>query len=557
MKKNGTRPLKWTSGVVGRSKAGIAALCVLQILTGLGGVLYALIFREIVDSAVAGDEKAFFTYAAAFGASALIMIALGTLSRILADFTVATVENRFKKRLFSALLRKDYARVTATHSGEWINRLTSDTAIVAGESVRLLPSFLGLAVRLVGAAAAMVVIEYRLLFVIIPCGLAFVVFSYAFRGVLKRLHRRIREADGRLRVFLQERLGSLLIVRAFSGETQSESEADALMSAHRRTRLRRSAFSGASGALFSLAMNGLYVGCAVYCGLRLLHGEISYGSLTAIIQLVGQVSGPFASISGYLPRYYSALSSAERLMEAESFPAEAESFLTPAQASQLYNEGFVGVALRGVRFAYPAADGAPAPQPVFESLDLEVLKGQYVALVGPSGCGKSTVLKLLMRFYAPLCGDALLLTDGGEQPLTPTHRALFAYVPQGSRLMTGTVREALTFGCPERAHDDAALSEALRVACADGFVSELKRGLDAPLGERGEGLSEGQLQRLAIARAVFTGRPVLMLDEATSALDAETEKRLLQNLRTMTDRTVLFVTHRPAALEICDKVIKL
>ena len=194
---------------------------------------------------------------------------------------------------------------------------------------------------------------------------------------------------------------------------------------------------------------------------------------------------------------------------------------------------------------------------VLKNLSLEIKKDEYTAFTGTSGCGKSTALKLLMCVMQPDTGSRYYMNGQGEvRELTSAFRRLFAYVPQGNFLMSGTIREIVSFSDPVAVSDERRLKDALRIACADAFVSELEQGADTLLGEHGAGLSEGQMQRIAIARAIFSGSPVLLLDEATSALDTETEKRLLENLRSMTDKTVVIVTHRPAALSICDRVLE-
>ena len=193
-------------------------------------------------------------------------------------------------------------------------------------------------------------------------------------------------------------------------------------------------------------------------------------------------------------------------------------------------------------------------------MNLEIRKGEYVAFTGHSGCGKSTILKLFMSLYSLDQGERYILSEGlhgseVRKPLTAGMRGLFAYVPQGNQLMSGTIREIVAFGNLERMKEEDALWQALQIACAEEFVRELDQGLETVLGERGCGLSEGQIQRIAIARALFSSRPILLLDESTSALDNGTERRLLANLRAMTDRTVLIITHRPEVLRICDKQI--
>ena len=194
--------------------------------------------------------------------------------------------------------------------------------------------------------------------------------------------------------------------------------------------------------------------------------------------------------------------------------------------------------------------------PVLQDFGLTVHKKEYIAFTGHSGCGKSTVLKLLTCLYPLDAGERVLVDADGAKPLTSKWRRLFAYVPQGNQLMSGKIRDVVAFARPEEASDDKKLMQALSIACVNEFLPELENGLDTQLGERGFGLSEGQMQRIAIARAIFSEAPVLILDEATSALDDVTEKKVLENLRALTDKTVVIVTHRPAALEICDKAVE-
>ena len=299
-------------------------------------------------------------------------------------------------------------------------------------------------------------------------------------------------------------------------------------------------------------MNGMYLFGVLYCAYGILTGTVSYGTLTAVMQLVGQIQAPFANISGYLPRWYAMTASAERLMEIEDYqPDGGEEALPLSEIQKEYKDSLASLGLRNACFSYPGEDA-----PVLQNLSLDIRKGEYVAFTGPSGCGKSPVLKLLLSMYGLQGGEAYIRYAGGEErPLTAEWRRLFAYVPQGSALMSGTIRETVAFADPGQAGNDERIRQSLRAACAEEFVAELENGLDTPLGERGAGLSEGQLQRLSIARALFADRPVLLLDEATSALDEETEKRLLLNLRSLTDKTVLIVTHRPVALSVCDRRI--
>ena len=561
MKNN--RTLRWLWAVPGGKKVYILILTLVEGLSGLTGVVFALFLRNIVDAAVARSADGFRRWMLSIILLVLAQLALGALHRWISELARSTFENRFKARLMDALLRRDYLQVSAVHSAEWLNRLTSDTVVVANHYVGIIPGLAGMAVRLVSAVAMILVLEPKLAAILIPGGLLLVFFTWLFRRVLKRLHKNIQEADGRLRVFLSERIGSMLVIRSYAAEGQTALQAQEKMDEHRAARMRRNRFSNLCSIGFGAAMRGMYLLGVGWCGYGILKGTVTFGTLTAVTQLISQIQAPFANISGYLPKYYAMLASAERLMEAEDFDLETDEALPVAEMQAFYRGGLSAIGLRDASFAYyPVAESTDGlskenMHPALEHVSLAVRRGEYVAFTGPSGCGKSTVLKLLMCVYRPDSGERYYTdASGDESPLTPAHRRLFAYVPQGNVLMNGTIREVVAFAEPAAAGDDVRINRALEIVCADGFVGELDHGVDTLLGEHGTGLSEGQMQRIAIARAVFSDAPILLLDEATSSLDAEPERRLLENLRSMTDKTVIIVTHRPAALTICDRVLQ-
>ena len=549
--------LQWLSIVAGKTKLLVGVLVAVQAVLSVSSIAFAFILRRIINMAVDGARGGFWASLALLVGILLGQIMLSAASRFLSEYTSAAVENRFKHRLFSALLTGDYASVAAVHSGEWMNRLTSDTTIIAGGVTQIVPGLIGMLVRLFGALAAILWLEPRFFWVLVPGGAAMLALTYGFRKILKRLHKNIQEADGTLRVFLQERLESLLIVRTFAKEQQTAAQADNLMEQHKAARMKRSNFSNLCNIGFAGAMNGAYLLGIGFCGYGILTGTMSYGNLMAIMQLVGQVQNPFANLTGYLPRYYSMLASAERLMEAEAFAPDSEHPLAEEKALEFYRTKLTALRLEHASFTYQPPVRAEEEQPpmpvVLKDIDLTIRKGEYIAFTGPSGCGKSTVLKLLMCLYPLDAGSRTLETTCGTQPLTAAWRSLFAYVPQGNQLLSGTIRDIVSFGDPCKAQDDAGILRALRIACAEDFVQKLEKGLDTMLGEHGQGLSEGQMQRIAIARAVFSEHPILMLDEATSALDEATAQQLLENLRRMTDKTVLMVTHRTDQTDFFDR----
>ncbi len=560
MKKNAS---KWLWAVPGKKKGQILALTVVQALNGASGVLYALFLRGIVDSAVENNSGGFWLNTVLIIALVLTQLTLSAVIRWLAELTRANFENIFKERLMNNILRKDFGRVSAMHSGEWLNRLTSDTMVVANSVTDIIPGFVGMAVKMLSALIMIMVLDMRFALIMIPLGAVLGIMTFGFRKNMKLLHKQVQEKDGALRIFLQERINSLTVIRAFAAEGETDAETHEKADAHKAARMKKNRFSNFCSFGFGGAMNGMYLFGVIYCGYGILNGTLTYGMLTAITQLITQIQAPFANITGYLPRWYAMLASAERLMEIESFDDDlTETPLDKEIVHDFYRDRLKSIGLQDVSYTYyPASDKVESltkrNMPIaVHGLNVEIKKGEYVAFTGHSGCGKSTALMLLMGVYRPDSGERFITeTDGSSEPLSPKWHRLFAYVPQGNKLMSGTVRDVVSFADRTQSHNDEKINEALKIACADSFISELDNGIDTVLGERGTGLSEGQMQRIAIARAIFSDAPIMMLDEATSALDEATEKRLLHNLRELTDKTVIIVTHRPAVLDICDREV--
>lgn len=556
--------IRWLYKVPAGKKIYILALTIVQCLNGASGVLYAVFLRDIVNSAVDRDKQAFIQSSIFIVLLILVQLTLSAISRWLSELSRATLENLFKERLMHNILRKDFSRVTAVHSGEWLNRLTSDTTVIANNYTEIIPGFAGMAVKMISALVMITILDARFAIIIFPLGIILALLTFAFRKRMKKLHKGVQEKDGVLRVFMQERIGSLTVIRSFAAEDQTEADTHAKASAHKKARMKRTRFSNICNFGFGGAMNGMYVFGIIYCAYGILTGTVSYGTLTAIAQLITQIQSPFANITGYLPRWYQMLASAERLMEIEKFDDDiVEDAKSREEAAGFYRDSLAGIGLDNVSYTYypstnTVEEVSKDSMPVaVEGLSLAVKKGEYVAFTGHSGCGKSTALMLLMGIYKPDSGERYVeLTGGTRAPLEASWHRLFAYVPQGNKLMSGTVRDIVSFAGKAEDDSDEKINRALKIACADEFIGELDNGIDTVLGERGTGLSEGQMQRIAIARAIYSDAPVLLLDEATSALDEATEKKLLENLRALTDKTVVIVTHRAAALEICDREIE-
>ena len=580
-------------------------LIVVRVASALCSVFEALALKDLINNAVSKNKPEFITYCFVFGGLILAQICMGAIGRYLDERVKASIENQLKSRLFNTLLRKDFASVTARHSGEWMMRLTSDTVVVATNAADILPNVLSMIARLVGAIALIFTLLANVAWIIIPCAALSIVITLVLRKRLKVLHKRIQESDGRLRSFLAERLSNLIIIRRFAMEEQTLGQADDKMDDHYKKRMARVRFLNFCNVCFNLLIYGLYIAAVIYCGRGILIGNINYGTFAAITKLVGEIRLPIANVSSYIPRWYSMLASAERLMEAEDYKDDIEGEKkSAAEVRRFYENEFAGMGLRNARFSYvqpgkgldvvagkendPLSGGLAGDDDrgsssfkniVIDGVSFDINKQDIAAVTGPSGSGKSTLLKLMMSFYPLQGGESVLYVkentmqsgadvssaekfdapaavsglQNGTLPLDPSWRGLFAYVPQGNQLMSGSIRDVLTFG--DRSVSLSELDRALEVACAAEFIKELPSGLETVLGERGSGLSEGQIQRLAIARAIISGHPVLLLDEATSSLDEATEERLLRNLKALTDRTVIIVTHRMKVLSICSAEI--
>lgn len=514
-------------------------LTAVSALSALLGVAFALGMRDIIDGAVSGESALFWRACAVQLIVILAMLGLSALSRHLRDRLTAELDRDWKRDVLHGLLHGEYAKVSAYHSGELLNRLNNDVRVVDEGAVNTLPALTGLLVQLCAAMAVLFALAPSFAALIVAAGVVVVLLTGLMRRRLKELNKRVSSADGKVSSFLQESLEKLLMVQAMDVAGEVERRADALMEERFTLQKKRKNVSLLANLCVSALSLGAGFAALVWCALALLYGTMSFGSLTAIVQLVGQLRAPLVNISGIFPQYVAMTAAAERLMELDALrgePAEG------ADARRLYRD-MTALGAENLRFSYDR-------EPVFENAAFTLPKGSFAVVVGASGIGKSTLLKLLLGVFRPDSGALYARTAAGDIPLDRSTRRLFAYVPQGNLLLSGTLRENLTI--TKREATDAEIAEALYVSALSDVLPQLPEGLDTYLGEDGAGLSEGQAQRLAIARAVLSGAPVLLLDEATSALDAETERTVLARIHGLENRSCIAVTHRRAAEEIAD-----
>lgn len=550
------RIYRWMIGVFGRSLWLVAVLCALQAVMASIGVGYALMMRGAIDAAVAHDEASFLREVMVFALAIMAQIICRAATVVVSERARSSMDNRMRSNVFADVLSAPISDSQRYHSGELMNRLTSDVTIVTGSVSSLVPSAVSMAIRIVGVVAVMVVLTPTLTAVFVAGGCVMAFASFLLRGLLKRLHKRVQEAEGRVRSFMQEALESLLMIQSFGVTSKVRHLADERMRGHQHARMRRIGVTAVASTGLSTAMNVGYLIGFVWCGFGILHGSITYGTMMAVIQLIGQIQSPFAMIGGMFPRHAAMLASAERLMDL--VPSTADGGRSKAVAATTARTLYDRVS--AIRFSH--VDFTYGRNQVLRDFSADIRKGDFVAITGRSGIGKSTVMKLLLGAYQPQAGSIGLVEPGVGGLVTPhvIPRGFFAYVPQGNYLTSGTIRESVSFADPDPNPDhidDDRVREACRIADAAGFIEKLPDGYDTMLGEHGTGLSEGQMQRIAVARALYSQAPVLLLDESTSALDADTEHAMLERIRALKDRTVLIVTHRPEVLDYCDSVIRL
>ncbi|MBQ9058036.1 MAG: ABC transporter ATP-binding protein [Atopobiaceae bacterium] len=553
----GQSPIKWTIAATRPYHGILLLLVLLSVVTATTSLWTAVLLKDVIDVAVSGDQELLVRTAIIFAVASLLSLALGLVSKYLKERTSYQMVNSLQSRLFSVLLRKDYYYVTRLHSQEWMNRINADSNTVADSACKMIPGVVGIVFQFVGTAYLIGKEAPLFLGLLLLGGALYVGLNYVLRRQLKQTQRNLRGAVGRKNIYMSEHLSKLMIVKAFDREENTTENSNGKLYELFQSKMRRLRILLMKDGMQDGVTMVASVALIAYCAFEILIGVMSYGTSIMLIRLMSQIKTPLSNASTYVANIFDVEVAAERLMEAEGYPNDTDlPVRDDAEISDFYNNHFKEICFKDAGFSYLGElEKDPYIRPtVFEHVNLAIPKRSLVAFTGITGSGKSTFFKLLMSLYPLQEGEkSLVCNDGAEIPLDASYRRLFAYVPQGNQLMAGSIREMVSFG--ERDAKDSDLWDVLEAACAKDFVEALPKGLDTEIGERGLGLSEGQMQRLAVARALYTNRPILLLDEATSSLDEDTEERLLQNIKDMSDRTVLIVTHRPKALSICDMEI--
>lgn len=522
-----------------------AVLCQL-VLVGIA-LCYVYISKSLVDVASGvgeGGARELVLLGCAMVLTILLRIAFQSCISYIESKAEIKIANSLRQREFDKLmhLKSDYRK--HWHSGDLVNRMQSDVSAVASSIGRVIPNLTGAVLKFSAAFAYMLVLEARLawlLVLVIPVGV------FGGRFVLRRtraLTLAVREGDGKVQSHVQESVQHLPVIQGLEYGANSSSELEMIQDDFYSKIMRRTRFSIVARILTALAFSLGYA-IAFLWGVRgIWLGSVSFGLMTAFLQLVGQIQRPLLEMSEQLPSLFHCSASIDRLMEIEAMPGEEE-------GEALMMDGIAGVRLENLSFHYP--DGE---EMIFDNFSHDFKPGSRTAVIGETGIGKSTLIKLLMSLLQADSGKITLYDlKGNCAEASSRTRCNMVYVPQGNTLFSGSIRENLLMGKPDA--DESQMREALHRAAAD-FVDRMPEGLDSQCFEAGGGLSEGQAQRIAIARALLRPGSILLLDEFSSALDPETEELLLERLNDgSSDKTMIFITHRERVADYCDSILRL
>ena len=515
----------------------IVLICILTSVTTVCSLFFTLATRGLVDGAVSSNMGALRKYAILLGIIILIQHALSAGRALLRTHASAALQESLQGMLVTELLSKDYASIKGYHSGELVNRVFSDLSVIKNGVMNILPNFINIAVSFVGAAAILIYMDWHFVILMAAGGLLGLGLVLLFRNPMKKRHKRMQEAEGALHAHVQETLENIRLIKSSVSENRARDTLRIYQKNLKEEQIKQGMFSFRMNDSMGLVFDFSWLICMIWGCTNIFRGNLTYGSLAAMLQLIGRIQGPIANAVSIAGQVYGVISSSERVLELTNLPPEEEGEKVT---------DFDAICLDDITFKYD--DGV---EEVLQSINWTIKKGDFMALTGMSGGGKTSLFQLLLGIYRPTGGEVVFCSGDKRINACRGTRGLFAYVPQGNTLFSGTLRENLTM-FTDHASDEE-IDRAVKAACIENVVEEI--GLDAVLGERGIGLSEGQAQRVAVARAVLGNAPILLLDEATSALDEKTEARLLKNISAMRDKTCIIVTHRKAALSICDYVL--
>lgn len=529
-------PIKWVYENFKKFIPKAVLMCLSSMAVSLLYIALAFLSKNVLEIATNTRKGNFLNYGIAFAVVVVLQVLFSGVSSLLKTSVAGKFTISLRSRLFGILNNKKYSAVGRYHSGDILNRFTSDTDVIVSNTVTVLPDICSTLTKIIGGTVALILLEWRIALMVIVLGFLVPALGRLINRRYKNLHKECQKTEGVTRSFLQECFENSIVIKTFESEKLFSNRLDEYMHENYRFKLKRAVLSIFSHlGLYSFFTIGYYA-VLVWGATQISGGNITFGTLVAFLQLVSQLRAPLQNVSGIIPRYYAICASAERLMEIENLENEEK------DRDLQTNITFTELCGHDVSFSY-------GDKNVFSNFNFKIQKNSLTAIIGASGSGKSTLFKLILGLYEPQSGQIVC----SDTKVGVSTRHLFAYVPQGNMIISGSIKDNLTMCNPEIPL--SAVIQAAKTAEIHDYIISLENGYDTVLSERGGGLSEGQVQRLSIARALLADAPVLLLDESTSALDKETELRVLANIKALQDKTVILVTHRKTSIDFCDNVI--
>lgn len=542
------RYIRWFNKAVRPFRGSIAVMMLCHVMLVGCSIGFVYVSKKLVDVAVevlrgAGLSSGIWMWAGMMVGIVLFRIGLNAVRSFLQTKTEIRLKNRLRRRLFDILLHIQSDGQSRYHTGDVLNRMQEDVRVVSSAFSSSIPNILGTAMQFLAAFVFLLFLDARLgllIIIIVPVGI------FAGRYVtarIKGLTLDIRKSDSQVQSHLQESIQHITLLQTMEYTGNSASSLDGLQGELYGNEIRRVKFSVISRLIMSLAFQAGHTVAFLWGVFGISKGNVTYGMMTAFLQLVGQIQRPLVEISSQIPAVIHAAASIDRIIELESLPRE-------DMSEPQFLEGTAGIRVNDVTFAYPDSD-----KNIFDGFSYDFTPGSRTTIVGPTGVGKSTLIRLLLSLLKPQKGTLEIYNSEESIPVSASVRSNIVYVPQGNSLFSGTIRDNLLMGNPEATQEE--LEAALHTAAAD-FVFNLPDGVDTQCFEAGGGLSEGQAQRIAIARALLRPGSILLLDEFSSALDAETESILMERLtRDLPSHTMIFITHRERIIDYCTATLKL
>ncbi len=544
MKTRSKYALKWIYKYTGKQLWWVVFLSVITGAISLGFIWLALLAKDIIDFATGARDGSVIYAISMIAAVVVLQAVLNIVYCNILIRAVGKIDIKIKQGIFRSILNKKWTSINRYHSGEILNRFTSDVDVVVSGVVDIVPNAIALGTRLAAGLAVLFAIDWRFTFAALGVGALVMLASKVYSKHFKYLHKEYQNANGVARSFIQECVENLIVIKSFANHSISaEKLRDRQMNALRLMYKRQTVSNIANTGVYIL-FTGSFYAAIVWGAFQVAAGAITTGTLMAFADILNQIKAPLRNISGLVPQFYSMIASAERLMELEGLEDEDNTKIT--ESPEALYERFEEIGFENVTFSYKDEN-------ILEDACNIIKKGEFAAVAGPSGIGKSTVMKLILGFAEPDSGNVYIKFSDGKHIIDGGYRRLFAYVPQGNMVLSGTIRENIGFCRPDASDEE--IKKAAETAMIWSFIEGLPKGMDTEIGERGLGLSEGQVQRIAVARAILSNAPILLLDEATSALDEKTERGLIDNIKALENKTCIFVSHKHRTISMCDRII--